>query len=159
MKTIIAISGRRELSKKFVSEAIGRGYEIQKINPARASKEVSQVIIPRGKQYSEEDEVFYSSVQEFLDENNGYYWYTVKKIRDFLEDSNRRIALLVNTSAKLLEELKDDVEAFCVHVGNGNHAPSGYDLIIPDDESFSYNVDRILSTLTKNIENVKYQEK
>jgi len=158
MKTIIAISGRTELSKKFVYEAVRLGYNVRKVNPARASKEVSEIIIPRDEEYRDEEEKFYLSTQEFLEKHNGYYWYTLQKIKSFIEGKNNRIALLVNASHELREALKDDVEAFCIHVGSGDHPPPGGDLIIQDDEDFSMNIDRVLSTLTKDIGEVKYKE-
>lgn len=154
MKTIIAISGRRELSKRFVKDAVSLGYDVEKINPARASKEVSEIIIPRDKEYQDEEEKFYLSTQEFLDKHNGYYWYTLQKIKSFLGPKGRQLALLVNTPHEILEALKDDVEAFCIHLGNSN-PPRGMDFIIDDDEEFSQKVSKILSVLSRDIDKMK----
>lgn len=153
MKTVLMVSGRKDLSKRFVSEVRELGYETQKINPARANREVVRVIVPRG--HPEDDRLFRAS-ENFLDEQGGHYLYVASKLAEFLDDSNKKVAIMVNISNELKEQLESDFEAFSVYLSDNGRESVTQDWTIYNDHSFSDKVAKLLRILTKDIEEVQY---
>jgi len=144
---IIAVSGTRELSKSFVSRAESLGYEIFKINPIRAKKELTNVLAERG---SPAEDKIYGSTDEFLEKTNGYYWYTVRKVNEYLRGYDRnKIAILVNASNELLEFMKDDFGAFSIYLGDRVSQNPRYDYTILANNNFEKNVKKVLGILGK----------
>ena len=154
MKTVIVVDGRKDLSKKFVAHVRRLGYNVRKINPAKANKEVVRIFVPSG--HSDETKLFKAS-QWFLEKQNAYYFYVEKGLREFLRGKHR-VAILVNISNVLKNELMSDFEAFSVLVSDGQEVSLRHDWTIFNDEKFNEKVRQLLRVLTKDIEDVKYKE-
>jgi len=153
MKTVIIVNGRKELSKRFVAEVRGLGYETQKINPHRANREIVRVLVPRG--HPSDDKLF-SASETFLAEQGGHYLYIESKLAEFLGNSNNTVAIMVNISNNMREQLESDFEAFSVQLSDNGRESVKHDWTIFDDQTFSDRVAKLLRVLTKDIEEVQY---
>lgn len=150
---IIAVSGTRELSKKFVARVVELGYEVQKINPARAVREVVRIFYPRGH---ERDEEFFAASRQFIKGQEAEYAYVVKKLGEFF-NGGKQVAILVNISSGLLEALESDFEAFSVSLSSSDGVAQAmsvnHDYTIFDNDEFNGRTDKLLRVLTKDMSN------
>lgn len=145
------VNGRKELSKKFVAEVMMLGYETQKINPSRATREIVRTLVPRG--HPEEDKLFQAS-EWFLEKQNGHYFYVEMKLNEFLMHKNK-VAIMVNISNNLREQLESDFEAFSVLVSDNGEISDKYDVTILNNSEFSNNVNKLLRILTKDFSDIE----
>jgi len=152
---IIAVrSGTKELSKRFVSRVRELGYECQKINPARAEREVVRIFLPRGH---ERDAEFFAASRNFIRSQEADYFYVEKKLQEFFI-GGKQVAILVNISSELLEALESDFEAFSVSLSTSDGAlqeamSEHSDYTIFDNDEFNDRTDKLLRVLTKDMSN------
>ena len=153
-KAIIAVTGTIGQSKKFVARARWNGYECQKINPERATREIVRVILPRGHA---RDAEFFAASRDFIKAQEAEYPYIEKKLQNFFFDDVKQVAILVNISSKLLRILESDFEAFSVLLsesdGVAQAMSSTHDYTIFDNDGFNKETDKLLRVLTKDMSN------
>ncbi len=114
--TIIVTQGSSILSKRFVKKA-QENNKVVKINPARMTKEIFDVISPEHYAYANDIFSEIQSLVSMVDENTKYA-YVEKKLKDFLSSEEKgRIAIVVNVTSDMRRMLQEDYSAFTVILG------------------------------------------
>ncbi len=142
--TIIVTQGSSLLSKRFVKKA-QENNRVVKINPARMTKEIFNVISP--KHYAYANDIF-SEIQSLVgmvDENTKYA-YVEKKLKDFLSSEEKgRIAIVVNVTSDMRRMLQEDYSAFTVILGEQSDK---FDYSI-EENNFDERFEKLFRIITK----------
>ena len=150
--TVIMINGGIPQSKHVVACAKALRYDVRKINPKRATREIVRVLLPQGHP---QDAEFFEKADCFIRENDAQYLYIENKLRSFLatepvldEEESRpsKVAILVNIDPSLAETLKDEFGAFWISIQDGSSDKFDFSF---SEKDIDVQVERILAQLTK----------
>jgi len=142
--TIIVTQGSSILSKRFVKKA-QENNKVVKINPARMTKEIFDVISPEHYAYANDIFSEIQSLVSMVDENTKYA-YVEKKLKDFLSSEEKgRIAIVVNVTSDMRRMLQEDYSAFTVILGEQSDK---FDYSI-EENNFDERFEKLFRIITK----------